>query len=117
MFIAVPLRTQTILRENLRFPSGTATAKVIRTLHGLPEDDASFGRSRVAASSQHARRGAPELAAVGPSGISVSLDCPRTACYACHSCATRLAKHILGRLFCHIWVATCEAMHGDEVKR
>ncbi len=40
MFIAVPLRTQTILRENLRFPSGTATAKVIRTLHGLPDDDA-----------------------------------------------------------------------------
>ena len=66
MFIAVPLRTQTILRENLRFPSGTATAKVIRTLHGLPEDDASFGRSRVAASPRHAQRGAPELAAVGP---------------------------------------------------
>ena len=66
VFIAVPLRTQTILRENLRFPSGTATAKVIRTLHGLPEDDASFGRSRVAASPRHARRGAPELAAVGP---------------------------------------------------
>jgi len=41
VFIAVPLRTQTILRENLRFPSGTATAKVIRTLHGLPEDDPS----------------------------------------------------------------------------
>ena len=65
VFIAVPLRTQTILRENLRFPSGTATAKVIRTLHGLPEDDASFGRSRAAAAPQHAQRGAPELAAVG----------------------------------------------------
>eukprot|EP00884_Botryococcus_braunii_P006444 jgi/Botrbrau1/15800/Bobra.4_1s0150.2 len=37
VFLAVPLRTQTIVREKLRFPSGTATANVIRTLHGLPE--------------------------------------------------------------------------------
>jgi uncharacterized oligopeptide transporter (OPT) family protein len=43
VFVAVPLRYQTIIREKLRFPSGTATASVIRTLHGLPpqqqEDD------------------------------------------------------------------------------
>lgn len=36
VFVAVPLRYQTIIREQLRFPSGTATASVIRTLHGLP---------------------------------------------------------------------------------
>lgn len=42
VFVAVPLRYQTIIRERLRFPSGTATASVIRTLHGLPpqQDDA-----------------------------------------------------------------------------
>ena len=32
-FAAVPLRTQTILREKLKFPSGSATAKVIQLLH------------------------------------------------------------------------------------
>ena len=37
VFCAVPLRTQTILKEKLRFPSGTATANVIRTLHAVPE--------------------------------------------------------------------------------
>jgi len=36
VFVAVPLRYQTIILEKLRFPSGTATASVIRTLHGLP---------------------------------------------------------------------------------
>ena len=38
VFCAVPLRTQTILKEKLRFPSGTATANVIRTLHAVPEN-------------------------------------------------------------------------------
>ena len=37
VFCAVPLRTQTILKEKLKFPSGTATANVIRTLHAVPE--------------------------------------------------------------------------------
>ena len=37
VFCAVPLRTQTILKEKLRFPSGTATANVIRTLHAVSE--------------------------------------------------------------------------------
>ena len=32
-FVAVPLRTQTILREKLPFPSGSATAKVIQLMH------------------------------------------------------------------------------------
>lgn len=36
VFCAVPLRTQTILKEKLKFPSGTATANVIRTLHAVP---------------------------------------------------------------------------------
>jgi len=39
VFIAVPLRTQTILREKLRFPSGTATAQIIRTLFGIDADE------------------------------------------------------------------------------
>jgi hypothetical protein len=34
VFMAVPLRQQTIIREKLKFPSGTATASVIATLHG-----------------------------------------------------------------------------------
>ena len=33
---AVPLRHQTILREKLKFPSGTASAHMIATLHRLP---------------------------------------------------------------------------------
>lgn len=33
IFFAVPLRRQTILVEKLRFPSGTATAKLIEVLH------------------------------------------------------------------------------------
>lgn len=33
VFVAVPLRTQVIEREQLRFPSGTATAQVIKALH------------------------------------------------------------------------------------
>ena len=42
VFCAVPLRTQTILKEKLRFPSGTATANVIRTLHAVPEPLTSY---------------------------------------------------------------------------
>ena len=33
IFFAVPLRRQTILVEKLKFPSGTATAKLIQLLH------------------------------------------------------------------------------------
>ncbi|OZJ04883.1 hypothetical protein BZG36_02520 [Bifiguratus adelaidae] len=36
VFFAVPLRVQTIIREKLRFPSGTATAQMISVLHGKP---------------------------------------------------------------------------------
>jgi len=39
VFFAVPLRTQTILREKLKFPSGYATAEMIKVLHGVKRDD------------------------------------------------------------------------------
>ncbi|KAI8343415.1 OPT oligopeptide transporter protein-domain-containing protein [Chlamydoabsidia padenii] len=37
VFFAVPLRKQTIVREKLRFPSGTATAQMISLLHQQPD--------------------------------------------------------------------------------
>ncbi|KAJ2082476.1 OPT super [Coemansia sp. RSA 988] len=37
VFFAVPLRKQTIVREKLRFPSGTATAQMISVLHKRPD--------------------------------------------------------------------------------
>jgi len=36
VFIAVPLRTQVIIKEKLPFPSGTATAQMIGVLHNTP---------------------------------------------------------------------------------
>ncbi|CEQ42518.1 SPOSA6832_04344, partial [Sporobolomyces salmonicolor] len=36
VFLAVPLRRQVIVKEQLTFPSGTATAQVIGVLHGKP---------------------------------------------------------------------------------
>jgi uncharacterized oligopeptide transporter (OPT) family protein len=46
VFMAVPLREQTIVREKLKFPSGTATASVIATLHGatMKEEGGLFAR-------------------------------------------------------------------------
>eukprot|EP01133_Synstelium_polycarpum_P015631 gene15631-18571_t len=38
VFFAVPLRKQTILVEKLKFPSGTATAQMIKVLHKLSDD-------------------------------------------------------------------------------
>ncbi|GAA5922812.1 hypothetical protein JCM3775_006144 [Rhodotorula graminis] len=43
VFLAVPLRKQVIVREQLVFPSGTATAQVIGVLHGKPLMSASDG--------------------------------------------------------------------------
>lgn len=37
VFFAVPLRKQTIIKEKLRFPSGTATAQMISVLHKRPD--------------------------------------------------------------------------------
>ncbi|GAA5908348.1 hypothetical protein JCM5296_001288 [Sporobolomyces johnsonii] len=36
VFLAIPLRRQVIVKEQLTFPSGTATAQVIGVLHGRP---------------------------------------------------------------------------------
>ena len=38
VFIAVPLRKEVIIREKLKFPSGTATALMIGVLHGNTEE-------------------------------------------------------------------------------
>jgi OPT family oligopeptide transporter len=38
VFVAVPLRKEVIIREKLRFPSGTATALMIRVLHDQEDD-------------------------------------------------------------------------------
>ncbi|KAJ2414384.1 OPT super [Coemansia sp. RSA 2530] len=37
VFFAIPLRRQTIIKEKLRFPSGTATAQMISVLHKRPD--------------------------------------------------------------------------------
>lgn len=37
VFFAIPLRKETIIREKLRFPSGTATAQMISLLHQRPD--------------------------------------------------------------------------------
>lgn len=39
VFVAIPLRNQTILREKLKFPTGSATAKVIEILHQSNDKD------------------------------------------------------------------------------
>ncbi|KAI9318812.1 OPT oligopeptide transporter protein-domain-containing protein [Dichotomocladium elegans] len=46
VFFAVPLRKQTIVREKLRFPSGTATAQMITLLHEKSADTSSTLRQR-----------------------------------------------------------------------
>eukprot|EP00966_Prymnesium_polylepis_P229275 5305551-Prymnesium_polylepis.1 len=48
IFFAVPLRRQTILVEELAFPSGTATAKLIETLHAKHGDRAGTSELEVA---------------------------------------------------------------------
>lgn len=42
VFFAVPLRKQTIIREKLRFPSGTATAQMISLLHQKHDEPSSL---------------------------------------------------------------------------
>ena len=37
VFFAIPLRKETIIREKLKFPSGTATAQMISLLHQRPD--------------------------------------------------------------------------------
>ena len=43
VFVAVPLRKQVIIREKLRFPSGTATALMIGVLHGNDKKETEEG--------------------------------------------------------------------------
>jgi uncharacterized oligopeptide transporter (OPT) family protein len=79
IFFAVPLRRQTILVEQLRFPSGTATAKLIQLLHSdsLPtgsrppsdfviEEDGMGGPTGGGPPSPGAREGEQHAAADGP---------------------------------------------------
>ncbi|KAI8886675.1 OPT superfamily oligopeptide transporter [Backusella circina FSU 941] len=47
VFFAVPLRKQTIIREKLKFPSGTATAQMIRLLHQQKEIPTTKNKSTV----------------------------------------------------------------------
>ncbi|KAJ0424842.1 oligopeptide transporter, OPT family [Aspergillus carlsbadensis] len=42
---AVPLRKEVIIREKLRFPSGTASALMLRVLHGSGKDEKATARS------------------------------------------------------------------------
>lgn len=55
---AVPLRKEVIIREKLKFPSGTATALMIRMLHGTSADEKSetqHGRALSAGSAPTSR--------------------------------------------------------------
>ncbi|CRG89569.1 Putative oligopeptide transporter YGL114W [Talaromyces islandicus] len=58
---AVPLRKEVIIRENLRFPSGTATALMIRMLHGGSTDEkARDGLERTAQTTQTQNATSPD---------------------------------------------------------
>lgn len=43
VFFAIPLRKETIIREKLKFPSGTATAQMISLLHQRPDPTTAEG--------------------------------------------------------------------------
>lgn len=54
---AVPLRKEVIIREKLRFPSGTASALMLKVLHGTTAaDEKDVGRERASASSRASTR-------------------------------------------------------------
>ncbi|KAH8554027.1 OPT oligopeptide transporter protein-domain-containing protein [Umbelopsis sp. PMI_123] len=61
VFFAIPLRTQTIIREKLRFPSGTATAQMISILHQRQDPTERKVPLRVVNGSQLRRRTSPNL--------------------------------------------------------
>ena len=52
---AVPLRREVIIREKLKFPSGTATALMIRVLHGEDKSKDASNTRHVAASEEQER--------------------------------------------------------------
>ncbi|KAL9559690.1 hypothetical protein MBANPS3_000313 [Mucor bainieri] len=47
VFFAIPLRKQTIIKEKLKFPSGTATAQMIRVLHDQKQSDSAQDSDRL----------------------------------------------------------------------
>ncbi|KAG2191939.1 hypothetical protein INT46_000659, partial [Mucor plumbeus] len=47
VFFAIPLRKQTIIKEKLKFPSGTATAQMIRVLHDQKQNDSNDEQERL----------------------------------------------------------------------
>ena len=52
---AVPLRKEVIIREKLKFPSGTATALMIRVLHGGNQTDEKKQNGRLESSDEETR--------------------------------------------------------------
>ncbi|KAF8339863.1 OPT oligopeptide transporter [Cantharellus anzutake] len=61
VFLAAPLRKQVIIKEKLVFPSGTATARLISVLHGIPH--VKISEPAYAQSASVRRRGYEPIAA------------------------------------------------------
>lgn len=80
VFIAVPLRKEVIVREKLRFPSGTATALMIGVLHGNkevgdPKDDPmQIIRTRSGDPSERGRKRSESLGASGQPDVLGGID-------------------------------------------
>ncbi|KAI9696088.1 MAG: hypothetical protein M1836_005919 [Candelina mexicana] len=71
VIFAVPLRKEFIIREKLRFPSGTATALMIGVLHGNTTDVRLSGQeSGIDTSGTSSRAGRGSAATVGPGGVA-----------------------------------------------
>lgn len=64
VFVAIPIKRQLINHEGLPFPTGTATAETIRTIHGVGADTAATGPSKEARALGFAALGAALLAAL-----------------------------------------------------
>ncbi|KAJ2775887.1 OPT super [Coemansia nantahalensis] len=80
VFFGVPLRRQTIVREKLRFPSGTATAQMISVLHNRPDptlDDAAVVQASGAAATAGESAGSARRR--GPSPQPAQPDPPPAA--------------------------------------
>ncbi|KAL4815611.1 OPT oligopeptide transporter protein-domain-containing protein [Aspergillus spinulosporus] len=72
---AVPLRKEVIIREKLRFPSGTASALMLRVLHGSVESEKG-AKSRIDQSTEDQRdaEDVQPLLAQGPAHTGASLQ-------------------------------------------
>jgi uncharacterized oligopeptide transporter (OPT) family protein len=104
VFVAVPLRYQTIIREKLRFPSGTATASVIRTLHGVPEPAAAAAAAAAACGEASAAAGSGGGGVQGgvagggingssPADLEVAVQSVSLRTCYCYSGVTRSTAH------------------------